>query len=96
MVRKLTLLFFVAAALGHDGHLHVAGVPDDPVNQIAAQESLPPRVLGAGHEDLRDAMEVGKVNQGIDDVRALQQSGLKMKVTREVEVPLDGFPFGRR
>src|SRR5271157_5765008 len=84
------------SAFGDDGHLHVMGVTDNAMDKVSSDEPRPRGVLGTHHEKLRDVMKPSEVEQSGRDILTLQDPGFDVKVSREVEVALHGFPFGCR
>ena len=70
------------------------GVTDNAMDKVSSDKSLPGGILGAHHEKLRDVMKPSEIKQSGGDILTLQDPGFDVKVSREVEVALHGFPFG--
>jgi hypothetical protein len=81
----------VGTSFSDDDNLHVVGAADDSMDQVPSNKPLPGGILRPDHEELGDVVKAGKVQQGCDDVLALQNAGFNVEVAGEVEVAFHGL-----
>src|SRR5574337_706057 len=84
-----------SAAFGHNRYLHVARFPDNPVDKVSAQESVPVCILRTRHENLCDSMKTGEIDERVSDVCTLQNSRFDVEIAGEIDMAFYRFSFGR-